>query len=96
VNNTALAVVALAAIYPAVSQLALAKDVTYRGTVDIREATGNVAHVSGRVCEVLNRDSVCQPGEPGIKGVLVSDSLNVVENRDQQAWTVPRAIAKRR
>jgi hypothetical protein len=67
-----------------------AKAIDYVGTIDVRPADGRPLRlIRGRVCEDLNRDTVCQPGEPGIEGVPVSNGLNVLETGHRGAYRLP-------
>jgi 3',5'-cyclic AMP phosphodiesterase CpdA len=63
----------------------------YRGTVHVVPASPGqtVTQISGVVFEDRNRDGVQQREDRGIRGVLVSDGLNVVETASDGSYALP-------
>ena len=68
----------------------LAKDVTYKASVETRGERKNDNFVVGFVFEDYNRDGVFQRDrEPGIPGVLVSNGRDVVRTNDRGRYRLP-------
>ena len=67
----------------------------YRGTIDVRPAAPGetVDRIRGVVFEDRNRDGIMQRRERGIRGVLVSDGLNVVKTDSRGRYSLPRPSA---
>jgi 3',5'-cyclic AMP phosphodiesterase CpdA len=85
-----------------VPSIAAAKDLTYKGKVDVRPASGvgefvcDRMHDLGKPCvltglvfEDLDRDGKHERGEPGIAGVAVSNGVDVVHTDAQGRYSLP-------
>lgn len=72
-----------------------AKAPDYRGTVDVlKKGHGPQDGIKGFVFEDLNYDGRMQRGEPGIRGVMVSDGKEVVLTDDHGRYKLPAPTAK--
>ena len=70
-----------------------AKSIDYKGKVDVRRGSKPSRGVTGRVCNDRNRDSICQSRERGLRGVLVSDGLNVTITDWRGRYVLPLPTA---
>ncbi len=85
---------ALATAAIAVPGLANAKDISYRAKIDVAKSGGSERRVvKGLVFEDLNQDGKHQSGEPGIPGVMVSNSLDVVVTDADGRYELENRIA---